>query len=129
MFLVGLGEEDITIGRNSNSTIVMKEISVSRNHCELTYKNRILYIKDKGSKFGTLIKATDEIEFNPLEGVSLQFESKLIKIQERRNIGCCCVESDTFRLKFTNHDEDSFQILWSVFDNWSFCYLNISLSK
>jgi pSer/pThr/pTyr-binding forkhead associated (FHA) protein len=33
VFLVGLGEEGITIGRNSNSTIVMKEISVSRNHC------------------------------------------------------------------------------------------------
>ena len=56
VLLIGLGDEEITIGRNSNSNVVMKEISVSRSHCTLVYKNRNLFIKDKGSKFGTLIK-------------------------------------------------------------------------
>ena len=56
MLLIGLGDDEITIGRNSNSNVVMKEISVSRNHCSLVYKGKKLFIKDKGSKFGTLIK-------------------------------------------------------------------------
>lgn len=56
IFLIGLGQEEISIGRNSNSTVVMKEISISRTHSVLTYKNRTLFIRDKGSKFGTLIK-------------------------------------------------------------------------
>jgi pSer/pThr/pTyr-binding forkhead associated (FHA) protein len=59
--LIGLGEDEITIGRNSNSTVVMKEISVSRNHCVISYKKKTLFIKDKGSKFGTLIKVADEL--------------------------------------------------------------------
>lgn len=56
VFLIGLGEDEITIGRNSNSNVVMKEISVSRSHCVLFYRNKRLFIKDKGSKFGTLIR-------------------------------------------------------------------------
>ena len=37
----------------------MKEISVSRTHCIITYKNKTLFIKDKASKFGTLIKVSE----------------------------------------------------------------------
>ena len=59
----------------------MKEISVSRNHCSLFYKGKKLFIKDKGSKFGTLIKIDNELEFSPYEGISLQYESKLITIK------------------------------------------------
>ena len=51
----------------------MKEISVSRSHCALFYKNKQLFIKDKGSKFGTLIKAEGDVEFSPAQGISLQF--------------------------------------------------------
>lgn len=50
----------------------MKEISVSRNHCSMIYRNKQLYIKDKGSKFGTLVKIQDETEFNPAKGLRLQ---------------------------------------------------------
>jgi hypothetical protein len=45
------------------------------------YKNKTLFIKDKGSKFGTLIKVDKEVEFNPIEGISLQYESKLLTIK------------------------------------------------
>lgn len=60
---------------------MMKEISVSRSHCSLLYRNKRLLIKDKGSKFGTLIKVEEEVEFSPIEGVSFQFESKLFTIR------------------------------------------------
>jgi|694.fasta_scaffold83823_5 pSer/pThr/pTyr-binding forkhead associated (FHA) protein len=39
----------------------MKEISVSRIHCSIIYKNKKLLIKDKGSKFGTLIKVAEKL--------------------------------------------------------------------
>lgn len=32
----------------------MKDISVSRNHCELTYSNGKLIVENKGAKFGTV---------------------------------------------------------------------------
>lgn len=57
--MVGLKEEEILIGRNSVSHVVMKEISVSRTHCAFIYRNRQLYISDKNSKFGTLIRLID----------------------------------------------------------------------
>jgi len=50
----------------------MKDISVSRNHCTLLYKNKTLLLKDNGSKFGTLVMIQNEIEFNPKIGLNLQ---------------------------------------------------------
>jgi hypothetical protein len=99
VLLIGLGDDEISIGRNSNSNVVMKEISVSRNHCSLLYKNKHLFIKDKGSKFGTLIRLDGEVEFSPNQGISLQYESKLLTIKEKTQLNCCCAESDTFLLK------------------------------
>lgn len=48
-------EEDITIGRTQTNTIKLKDISVSRNHCNIFKKDGKVCIIDKGSKFGTLI--------------------------------------------------------------------------
>ena len=59
VFLIGLNDEEITIGRNSSSNVVMKEISVSRSHCALTYKHKQLFLRDKSSKFGTLVKVEE----------------------------------------------------------------------
>ena len=107
MLLIGLGDDEITIGRNSNSNVVMKEISVSRNHCSLLYKNKQLFLKDKGSKFGTLIKLDNEVEFNPQEGISLQYESKLLTIKEKSKINCCCAASDSFMLRVSRNSFNS----------------------
>ena len=107
VYLIGLGEEEITIGRNSNSNVVMKEISVSRSHCALLYKNKQLFIRDKGSKFGTLIKLENEIEFSPIEGISFQYESKLLTIKEKNRLHCCCAESDSFVLKVEKGSQES----------------------
>jgi len=45
----------MTVGRHNNSQVVLRDISVSRTHCFLTYKSKGLYIQDKKSKFGTLV--------------------------------------------------------------------------
>ena len=47
--------ENITVGRNQNNVIKLKDISVSRSHCYIFKKENRLYIADKSSKFGTLL--------------------------------------------------------------------------
>lgn len=39
----------------------MKDISISRTHCSLEYNNGILILRDKGSKFGTLVKVKNNV--------------------------------------------------------------------
>jgi hypothetical protein len=46
---------ELKIGRNQNNHIVLKDISISRNHCILKRENNHLKIKDVKSKFGTLL--------------------------------------------------------------------------
>ena len=48
-------EDTITIGRSQNNRVKLKDISVSRYHCNIIKRKNKLYIVDKGSKFGTLI--------------------------------------------------------------------------
>jgi hypothetical protein len=47
--------ENITIGRNQNNIIKLKDISVSRSHCHIFKKENKIYVADKSSKFGTLL--------------------------------------------------------------------------
>jgi hypothetical protein len=59
-------EEDIiTVGRSQNNKIKLKDISVSRCHCNFIKKNNKLYIVDKGSKFGTLIYLNNSMYITP----------------------------------------------------------------
>ncbi len=54
----------ITLGRYEGSDIVFKDISISRNHALITWKNNKLYINDEKSKFGTLKKIQGRLSFN-----------------------------------------------------------------
>ena len=55
--------KELSVGRNNSSEVIMNDISVSRSHCYLTYEKGTLFIKDKNSKFGTLIKPKGKWEF------------------------------------------------------------------
>ena len=56
ILIVGLkNNEFITIGRNPNNTIRLKEISVSRNHCSIYKKDNKIFISNIKSRFGTLL--------------------------------------------------------------------------
>ena len=57
-------DDVITVGRSQNNKIKLKDISVSRNHCNFVKKKNKLYIVDKGSKFGTLIYLNSPISLN-----------------------------------------------------------------
>ena len=58
-------DDIITVGRSQNNKIKLKDISVSRNHCNFIKKKNKLYIVDKGSKFGTLIYLNSPLSVTP----------------------------------------------------------------
>jgi hypothetical protein len=66
------------MGRNNNCQVVMKDVSVSRVHCSLEFKLGTLFLRDKNSKFGTLIKINRPLEFNMENGLRLQFQSTVM---------------------------------------------------
>ena len=49
----------IKIGRGHLCEIRITDISVSRSHAEILFKDDKFYIKDRRSKFGTLVKMKD----------------------------------------------------------------------
>ena len=65
-------EDIITIGRAQNNRVSLKDISVSRTHCNIIKRKNKLYLSDKGSKFGSLIYIN-----NPLN-INLQFSKEII---------------------------------------------------
>ena len=46
----------LTKGRGANSEMRLNDISVSRSHAILHFRNNSFYIEDQFSKFGTLLK-------------------------------------------------------------------------
>ena len=61
-YLIDLGKHhEIMIGRSNTCQVTMKDISVSRVHCSLEFKHGMLLVRDKKSKFGTLVKMKDSL--------------------------------------------------------------------
>ena len=92
-------EDTITVGRSQNNKIKLKDISVSRNHCDFIKKNNKLYIVDKGSKFGTLIYLNNPMYITPKKNEGTLISGKhwfSINLQQNQNffsklfsIKCC----------------------------------------
>ena len=58
-------EEDIiTLGRSQSNRVKLKDISVSRCHCNIIKRKNQLYIVDKNSKFGSLIYVNNPLNIN-----------------------------------------------------------------
>ena len=57
-------EDIITLGRSQNNRVKLKDISVSRSHCNIIKRKNHLYIVDKGSKFGSLIYINNPLNIN-----------------------------------------------------------------
>ena len=57
MHIISLDDNNqlLTIGRGSDCSLILKDVSISRRHCGLRYINKKLFIEDCDSKFGTLI--------------------------------------------------------------------------
>ena len=101
VYLISLNtKSEITVGRNNNSKAVLKGISVSRNHCSFYYRHGKLLIEDRKSKFGTLVSPTRGFNFDSVNGLELQFQSKLIRIEKEKSLNnCCCGENNSYYIE------------------------------
>ena len=52
------------MGRSQNNRVKLKDISVSRSHCNIIKRKNNLFIVDKGSKFGSLIYVNNPLNIN-----------------------------------------------------------------
>lgn len=68
------------IGRGENNHIRLQNISISKDHSEIFYYKNQFFIRDKNSRFGTLLQIQKDIRFGP-EGVNLQFGRCLYKFK------------------------------------------------
>lgn len=60
----------------------------------------MLIVRDKKSKFGTLVKVDKEVEFSSETGLQLQFDSKIIELYSSGAFKGCCKDVDSYRLKY-----------------------------
>ena len=67
VFKINEDYDEIPVGRTQTNRIKLKDISVSRVHCNIIRKNNNLYVVDKGSKFGTLIYIKKSININVMK--------------------------------------------------------------
>ncbi|EAR85128.1 FHA domain protein (macronuclear) [Tetrahymena thermophila SB210] len=82
------GKNHFTIGRAHDADIRVSDISVSRQHAQLTYDSEThqLYIKDRESKFGSLVMMRDDLEITQdLDRIQIQNGRTLLEIIYDRN--------------------------------------------
>ena len=91
-------------GRTSNNNIRLKDISVSRHHCNLSIDKGKLYIENKGSKFGTLLY--------------LQSKYKLMRNKEKLTLisGSYCINIEM-------------ELKWSLLSLFSCCKIKSNLNN
>ena len=92
-------EDIITLGRSQNNRVKLKDISVSRTHCNIIKRKNKLFIVDKGSKFGSLIYIHNPIDLNLNNNDEIIISGRhcfSIKLEENKNffsklfeINCC----------------------------------------
>ena len=73
--------EVMKIGRGHQCELRVNDISVSRLHADMRFENDEFIVKDKQSKFGTLVKFKEEIELKDMSRIQcgrllLEFKMK-----------------------------------------------------
>lgn len=85
----------ISIGRSVWSDLKLKDISVSRNHCKIKNIGSEFYLKDKNSKYGTLVEVKNEVKIKDFD-ISLQVGRTVFKITQKKpwNFRKCCKKNN-----------------------------------
>jgi hypothetical protein len=82
----------LKIGRKKENDVIFNDLSISGIHCELNCQNNSLYLKDLGSKYGTMKYIQNEYEINVGDSIQLisnkyKFELNLVKKENFINLG------------------------------------------
>ena len=90
------GNNILRIGRGLEMQLVLNDISVSRNHCQLKIENDgSITLEDNSSKFGSLVLIQDEIEILKGHSLNIQVGTNYLTFINKNKSGffsCCNAE-------------------------------------
>jgi len=78
LFPNGIENSTYKLGRSHEADIKILDLSVSRVHAMIIYKNNNFYIEDNDSKFGTLILLNGKQEISLGKQLSVQLEKSVL---------------------------------------------------
>jgi len=64
LFLVKASDQEVRLGRGHTHHILVSDISVSRNHASIVFKDGKFLLFDNNSKFGTLVQMDESLEIS-----------------------------------------------------------------
>ena len=111
---------ELSLGRKKNNHIKLKDISVSRNHCVIKKIEDNLFMKDLGSKFGTMKYINNYLEINFNENTKLltgkhELEFSLVKsfnlfgLSNIFKMSCCsCNQPNGDQAELIIYNEDNY---------------------
>lgn len=70
----------LKIGRGHQCQIRLTDISVSRSHAQITFKDDQFFIRDTKSKFGTLIKLDEMLPMKKEQTIKVQFGRSVFEL-------------------------------------------------
>jgi hypothetical protein len=79
---LGLGEAVVTVGRRPESTLVMADPNVSRNHAEVRPRGNGWLVVDLGSTNGTRVNGTRISSHELSDGDEIAFGNTLVRFEE-----------------------------------------------
>ena len=96
-FLVKFNENNILkIGRGLEMQLILNDISVSRNHCQLVINDDgDVILEDKGSRFSSLVLIQEEIEILKGQKLNVQVGTNYLTLNLNKKTGlfsCCNAE-------------------------------------
>ena len=80
MHVVFAADSPVLLGRNNDCDLRFSDISISRNHAVIEFCEGF-YLKDRNSKFGTIVMVAEPMSIERRQGVTLQVGRTLMEIQ------------------------------------------------
>ena len=97
--------DSFVLGRGHESDVRISDISVSRSHAKISFKNKKFILEDTGSKFGTLVLAKDSVDISENQ-VILQIGRTLISVCEVNSESILYNKQSSKGLKTQSQDND-----------------------
>ena len=94
----------LKMGRSNDSDVKLNDISVSRHHCNLFYRNGDIILEDNKSKFGSLVSVDSPINFILNKPIGLQIGNHLLIVEMNKTLcsSFCCFRIPT---KYSNYND------------------------
>ena len=105
----------IKIGRGLDMNLILSDLSISRNHCQLElYDNGDIFLKDNNSKFGTLVLVqAKSIEILKGQTLTIQAGRTFFNISYKNNFSlfnCCKAEDIDLKITYEKINNKSIKL-------------------